>query len=264
MTGLKRRLIPKLLIKNERFGKRTRPILVTTTGFEETTPVGDPVSQAKVLEAQKADELIVLNINAASQETFVSVVPLIERLAAETFMPLTVGGGIATLDDIALLIGSGADKVSLNDAIFNTPELISKASRQFGSQSVVVSIDFKTGNDGVARVFRHSAQAVLDTSPVELAQKAVELGAGEILLTDVDRDGKGKGLNCAVGKSVASAVDVPMTISGGCGVAQHFIEGFQATGAEGVAAGTFFCLRDQNLMQTRAHLLNAGIPARSG
>jgi len=260
---LKRRIIPKLLIRDRVYGAVTRPILVVTQNYTQVFDVGDPISQAKIYEAQLADELIVLNIDSLPVATDVPLLSMIERLASETFMPLVVGGGVTKLDDFALLLERGADKVSINAAAVHDPSLISRAAERFGSQCVVVSIDFRHDaakqRDGV---MTHHAARDAGVEVLEWAERAANLGAGEILLTDADRDGTGAGLNLVVGKAVAAAVDVPVILSGGCGVAQHFVDGFRVAGAEGVAAGTFFCFRDQNPMQTRAHVRSAGIPIR--
>lgn len=262
---LKKRIVPKLLIKNKAYGRLVRPILVTTRNFDQIFEVGDPVSQAKVYEAQLADELIVLNIDSLPIAEDFALLGVIEKLASETFMPIVVGGGVRTPDDFSLLLESGADKVSINAAAVATPELITRAAERFGAQCVVVSIDFRF--DPVRQrhiVFTHKASVNTGLDVVAWARQAAGAGAGEILLTDADRDGQGGGLNVALGREVADAVDVPVILSGGCGVAQHFIEGFQAAGAEAIAAGTFFCFRDQNPMQARAHVRSAGIPIRIG
>lgn len=262
---LKKRIIPKLLIKNKAYGKFMRPILVTTRNFDQVFEVGDPISQAKVYEAQLADELIVLNIDSLSIAEDFALLSVIEKLASETFMPIVVGGGVRTTDDFSMLLERGADKVSINAAAVLSPKLITQAAERFGAQCVVVSIDFRY--DTVQkRSFVYTQKASVNTGldVVSWAKQAVAAGAGELLLTDADRDGSGTGLNVGLGKLVAESVNVPVILSGGCGVARHFIEGFQAGGAEGIAAGTFFCFRDQNPMQTRAHVRSAGIPIRIG
>jgi cyclase len=262
---LKKRIIPKLLIQNKTYGRLVRPILVTTRNFDQIFEVGDPVSQAKVYEAQLADELIVLNIdNLPITEDFV-LMEVIQKLASETFMPIAVGGGVRSIADFSLLLERGADKVSINAAAVSSPALITRAAERFGSQCVVVSIDFRY--DAVRQqnvVFTHKASFNTGLEVVAWARQVAEAGAGEILLTDADRDGHGCGLNVALGRELADAVDVPVILSGGCGLAHHFIEGFQDGGAEAIAAGTFFCFRDQNPMQTRAHVRSAGIPIRIG
>ena len=259
---VKKRLIPKLLIKHRTLGRKVRPVLVTTRDFTHVVEVGDPVSQAKIYEAQLADELVVLNIHGTPIAEDELMLDLIERLATETFMPLSVGGGVRCIEDFARLLERGADKVSINTAALDQPDLISAAAARYGAQCVVVSIDFRTATDGTVQVVREHAQVPTGLCPVAWARRAVELGAGELLLCDADRDGQGGGLNLTVCRQVAEAVPVPVIISGGCGRSEHFAEGFQRGLAEGVAAGTFFCFRDQNPMQTRAHIRNAGVAIR--
>jgi cyclase len=262
-TRLKKRLVPKLLIKHRRFGASMRPVLVTTRRYREAVDVGDAVSQAKIYESQLADELAVLNIDGTSIGRDEILLALIERLASETFMPLAVGGGVRAVEDFTRLLERGADKVCINTAALLRPEFISEAATRFGTQCVVVSIDFRTDAHGRAVVQRPYAEEASGIDVVDWAARAVHAGAGEILLTDADRDGTGAGLNCAVGRAVAAAVSVPVILSGGCGLAEHFVDGFLKGDADAVAAGTFFCFRDQNPMQTRAHIRNAGIPIRT-
>lgn len=257
---LKKRLIPKLLIKHRELGRQVRPVLVTTRRYEEVVEVGDPVSQAKIYEAQLADELAVINIDDLLIGQDAMMLDLIERLATETFMPIAVGGGVRDEDDFSRLLDRGADKVMINRAALADRGLISRAAARYGAQCVVVSIDYRRV-DGVP--------VVLDRNPgsaprgvVEWATQATEAGAGEILLTDADRDGTGLGLDVELGRQIAEVVSVPVILSGGCGLAAHFTQGFIEGKAEGVAAGTFFCFRDQSPMQARAHVRNAGVPIR--
>lgn len=259
---LKKRLIPKLLIKRQTLGGKNRPVLVTTRGYRDVVKVGDPVSQAKIYEAQLADELVVLNIDGEPIATDQMMLDLVSRLATETFMPLTIGGGVRAADDFGRLLERGADKVSINTEAWRRPALIGEAAARYGVQCVVVSIDFRTDDAGRARVAVERAGQLLDRSVLDWAREAVERGAGELLLSDADRDGSGTGLNWQVCAEVAAAVRVPVVISGGCGLAEHFVRGFVDGAAEGVAAGTFFCFRDQNPMQTRAQIRNAGVPIR--
>lgn len=259
---LKKRLIPKLLIRHRQIGRSVRPVLVTTHSFNDIIEVGDAISQAKIYEAQLADELVVLNIDGTPIQNDEVMLGLIERLASETFMPLCVGGGVRSVDDFGLMLERGADKVSINMAALDRPELISEAASRYGAQCVVVSIDFRTGPSGVPVVMRDHASESTGRDVIAWAKEAVRLGAGELLLTDADRDGAGNGLNCEVGRAIASAVHVPVILSGGCGLAEHFVDGFLRGQAEGVAAGTFFCFRDQNPMQTRAHIRNGGVAIR--
>jgi cyclase len=260
---LKKRIIPKLLIKHRALGPAVRPVLVTTRGYRDVREVGDPVSQAKIYEAQFADELIVLNIDGTEIAGDEVMLGLIERLASETFMPLTVGGGVRTADDFGLLLARGADKVAVNRQAVERPVLISEAAGRYGAQCVVVSIDYRTDESGRPEVcIDHAAQRT-GLEVREFARKVYELGAGELLLTDADRDGTGRGLDLALLREVADLVPIPVIASGGCGLAAHFTEGLGEGRAEGVAAGTFFCFRDQNPMQARAHVRTAGIPIRA-
>lgn len=259
---LKKRLIPKLLIQHRKLGFQVRPVLVTTQGFSRAIDVGDPVSQAKIYEAQLADELIVLNIDRTPIREDEITLGLIERLASETFMPLCVGGGVSSVKDFGLLLSRGADKVCINTAAMADPGLIGAAASELGGQCVVVSIDYRVDEQGRAWVHDHSGCWTTPRLVKDWAQEAVDRGAGELVLCDVERDGTGQGLSWQVGHEVTQAVKVPIILSGGCGRAEHFVEGFRDGGAEGVSAGTFFCLRDQNPMQARAHIRNALIPIR--
>jgi imidazole glycerol-phosphate synthase subunit HisF len=264
-SRLKKRIIPKLLLVNRVWGEQVRPVLVTTRNYDQVFEIGDPISQAKIFEANLSDELAVINIESRPVSADFQLLDVIEKLASETFMPLAVGGGVASLDDFALLLERGADKVIVNTAAVASPELISHAAERFGAQCVVVSIDFRhEGASNRDLVFTHRASRSTDLDVLAWARRAVDAGAGEILLTDADRDGFGAGLNVEVCRAVAEAVEVPVILSGGCGLAQHFVAGFRDGLAEGVAAGTFFCFRDQTPMQARAHVRSAGIPIRIG
>jgi cyclase len=256
---LKRRLIPKLLVRTVESGAgQRRQTLVTTRAFVPAKVVGSPVSQAKIYEAQLADELVILRIDPDMQ-----LLETIGRLAAETFMPLTVGGGVVFADDFHLLLSKGADKVAINSAAVRRPNLIGEAARRFGGQCVVVSIDVRAGLCGTeVCIDRGTTRTGID--PVEWAREAADRGAGEILVCDIDRDGSGEGLNHQLGQRIARAVDVPIILSGGCGRAEHLVDGFVEGSADAVAAGTYFCLRDQNPLQARSHVANAGIPIRMG
>ena len=258
---LKRRLIPKLQMKPTRFGSRSRMVLVTTIGFGEVIEIGDPVSQAKIYEAQAADELIFLDLDASSEnrETLVDVV---KKSAEEIFMPFTVGGGVKTIEDFRKLLSNGADKVSINTAAVENPALIDKASEVFGAQCVVVSIDYRKTENGEYRVWTKSGKTETNLEPVAWAVEAEKRGAGEILLTSIDRDGSRRGLDLELTRAVADAVSIPVITSGGCGMACHVTDGFIKGKADAVSAGTYFCFKDENPMQTRSQIKNAGIPIR--
>ena len=204
---------------------------VTTVAFQETIEVGDPVSQAKIYEAQATDELIFLDLDA-SKESRRPLVDVIRRTAREIFMPFTVGGGIRSTEDFRLLLSNGADKVSINTAAVEDPSLVEKAADAFGSQCVVVSIDYRNRGDRCT-VWTHGGTVDTGRDPVAYARQVQALGAGEILLTCIDRDGSGQGLDVALTAQVTSAVTIPVISSGGCGLASHFIEGFQGWSARG-------------------------------
>jgi imidazole glycerol-phosphate synthase subunit HisF len=259
---LKRRLIPKLQMVAAPMGNTERMILVTTRNFNEIIPVGDPVSQAKIYESQAADELILVDIrpDVARRPLMLSV---LQKLSAEIFMPFTVGGGVNHIDDFRLFLSHGADKVSINSAAVSQPDLIAAAADRYGAQCVVVSIDYKLNNKGVNEVFTHGGTVATGLHPVEWAGEAVKRGAGEILLTCIDRDGTSTGLDVETSAAVAAEISVPLIIGGGCGLSSHFVDGFLSGHADAVSAGTFFCFRDQNPMQTRSHIANAGISIRT-
>lgn len=254
---VKRRLIPKLQLK----ARRGRPILVTTQSFATIIEVGDPVSQAKIYEAQMADELLFLDLEA-SIEGRLARVDVIGETAAEIFMPFTVGGGVRSLADVRLLLSSGADKVAINTAAVETPDLINAAAEKFGSQCVVLSIDYRKRDDGSYGVWTRGGRTATHWDPLAWAMEGERRGAGEILLTSIDRDGTREGLDIQLTRRVVDNVSVPVIASGGCGSAAHFVEGFLAGGADAIAAGTYFCFKDENPMQSRARILNASIPVR--
>ena len=258
---LKRRLIPKLQMKRSRFGTSTRMVLVTTIQFGEAIEIGDPVSQAKIYEAQAADELVFLDLDASTdnRETIIEVV---RQAAEQIFMPFTVGGGVRSIADFRRLLSNGADKVSINTAAVETPDLINEAADVFGAQCVVLSIDYRRESGGKYRVWTRGGRIKTDFDPRAWAIEGEKRGAGEILLTSIDRDGTRQGLDIELTRRVAESVSVPVITAGGCGAAVHFVEGFQQGKADAIAAGTYFCFKDENPMQTRAQIKNAGIPIR--
>jgi cyclase len=248
-------------MKATSFGSSKRMVLVTTVNFREVLEIGDPVSQAKIYQAQFADELVFLDLDA-SAENRKTVVEVIRKAAQEIFMPITVGGGVRSVADFRELLSNGADKVSVNTAGVEDPDLINQASEVFGAQCVVLSIDYRKAEDGEYRVWTHGGKAKTDLDPLEWAKEGERRGAGEILLTSIDRDGTRQGLDLEMTRRVAESVAVPVITSGGCGLASHFVEGFLAGKADAVSAGTYFCFKDENPMQTRSRIRNAGIPIR--
>ena len=258
---LKRRLIPKLQLKSMHVGAIEQMVLVTTVNFDKVIQIGDPVSQAKIYEAQAADELVFLDLDA-SVDNRGTMVEIIKRTSEEIFMPITVGGGVRSIADIRNLLNSGADKVSINTAAVENPDLINEASEMFGAQCVVLSIDYKQSKDGSYQVWTRGGKKMVELDPVSWALEGEKRGAGELLLTSIDCDGTRSGMDTELTAVVANQVSIPVITSGGCGLASHFIDGFLQGKADGVSAGTYFCFKDENPMQTRSQIKNAGIPIR--
>jgi cyclase len=256
----KKRLIPKLQLSTASYNPQ-KMVLVITKQFNRGAEIGDAVSQAKIYQDQISDELIIVNIDRHEKDIN-KLSEIINKLSHEIFMPITVGGGVTTIEDFRILLANGADKISINTAAVKTPSFITAASEKFGAQCVVVSIDYKKDENGEYWVYINGGQEKTDLDPVKWAKKAEELGAGEILLTCIDRDGTRSGLEINVTRMVSETVSIPVITSGGCGLAAHFIEGFLKGKADAVSAGTFFALRDQSFMQTRSHIKNAGINIR--
>lgn len=254
---LKKRIIPKLQLVKD---KTNAFVLNTTREFKNFRDVGHPISQAKIYQANNVDELMFLNIDSidASDKYLVNTV---NKIAKEIFTPFSVGGGISNLNQIEFLLKAGADKVSINSHALKDSNFITEASAIFGTQCIIVSIDYSI-IDGKAKVAANRGEDILDLDLLDWSMRCMELGAGEINLTSIDNDGMKQGLDIENIKLVRSKINIPITVSGGCGLASHFVEGFRDGGADAVAAGTFFCLQDQTPMQCRAHVQNAGIPIR--
>jgi imidazole glycerol-phosphate synthase subunit HisF len=236
-------------------------VLVTTVRFDDYFTIGDPVSQARIYEAQAADELIFVDLDASLHRRK-TVTEVVKRAAEEIFMPFTVGGGVTSIDDFRILLSSGADKVSINTAAVEDATLIRKAADAFGAQCVVLSIDYRRDPDGQYFVWTKGGKKKTAWDPVKWATEGERLGAGEILLTAIDRDGTRMGLDLEMTRRVVENVSIPVITSGGCGLASHFVDGFVVGRADAVSAGTYFCFKDENPMQTRSQINNAGIPIR--
>jgi len=236
--------------------------LVNTRNFDKYFTIGDPISQAKIYQSQAADEIIFLNLDSHLHSKDV-LINLLKTVSEEIFMPITVGGGVDSIEFVKELLHSGADKVSLNTAAVKNPKIISDISNFFGRQCVVVSIDYsKNSIDNSYRVFINGGREETLLNPVEWAIKSEKLGAGEILLTSIDGDGTHEGMDISLIKKVSESVSIPVIASGGCGKASHFIDGFLKGKADAIAAGSYFSNKDQNPMQTRAQIYNSGIPVR--
>ncbi len=256
----KKRLIPKLQLRTSTYNKQ-KMVLVITKQFDHVIEIGDPVSQSKIHQDQAADELIFINIDK-EERSIDKLAAIINQVSQEIFMPMTVGGGVSNIDHFRVLLANGADKISINTFAVTDPLLIASASKKFGAQCVVVSIDYKTDETGKNWVYINGGKEKTSLDPVDWSVEAEKLGAGEILLTSVDQDGMRGGLNLDITRRVAESVSIPVISGGGCGLAKHFIDGFLIGKADAVTSGSFFAHRDQNLMQTRSHIKNAGVNIR--
>ena len=250
---LAKRIIPCLDVKNGR--------VVKGINFVGLQDVGDPVECAIAYNNQGADEITFLDITA-THEGRKTMVDVVRETAKKVFVPLTVGGGISSVDDIKNLLRAGADKVSLNSAAVRTPELITEGAKKFGSQCIVCAIDAKRTADGGFTVVINGGRIDTGIEAVGWAKKVVELGAGEILLTSMDADGTKNGFDIEVTDLISKAVNVPVIASGGCGSLEHFSEVFKKTGADAALAASLFHYGELTVCQVKDHLIANGIPAR--
>jgi len=249
---LKLRVIPCLDVKDGR--------VVKGVNFVALRDAGDPVEQAAVYDAAGADELTFLDITASSDQRD-TILDVVSRTAERVFLPLTVGGGIRAVADMRKLLLAGADKCSINSAAITRPELVREAAEKFGRQCVVVAIDARESAPGKWEVFSHGGRQNTGLDVVAWARQMESLGAGEILLTSMDRDGTGKGFDLTLLKAVCGAVSLPVVASGGVGTLQHFVEGAQA-GATGLLAASVFHFGQFTVNQVKAALAAANLPVR--
>ena len=250
---LKARIIPCLDVKDGR--------VVKGVNFVDLRDAGDPVEQARVYDAAGADELCFLDITA-SHENRDTIFEVVSGTAEQCFMPLTVGGGVRTTDDIRKLLLAGADKVSINTAAVHRPEFVAEASERFGAQCIVVAIDAKSVGEGRWEIFTHGGRKPTGIDAIEWAKKMVGNGAGEILLTSMDRDGTGIGFDIALTRAIADAIPVPVIASGGVGNLDHLVEGVRDGHATAVLAATIFHFGEYSIQDAKAHMAAAGVPMR--
>lgn len=251
---LAKRIIPCLDVKGGR--------VVKGVSFVDLVDAGDLVEAAKAYEAQGADELVFLDITASHEERK-TILEVVEKTASEVFMPLTVGGGIRTLEDIRELLHAGTDKVSINTSAVENPEFVRAASERFGSQCIVVAIDAKRRPDKSGwEVYTHGGRKPRGLDAVEWARKMASFGAGEILLTSMDRDGTKDGYDLELTRAVSDGVSIPVIASGGAGTLEHIREAFTAGKADAALAASIFHFGVFTIAQTKSYLLERGIPVR--
>jgi imidazole glycerol-phosphate synthase subunit HisF len=250
---LKVRVIPCLDVKDGR--------VVKGVNFVDLVDAGDPVEQAKVYDAEGADELTFLDITA-SAENRDTLYDVVRRTAEQCFMPLTVGGGVRSVDDIRTLLLAGADKASINTAAVARPELVREAAEKFGSQCIVVAIDAKQTGAGRWEVFTHGGRRGTGRDAIEWAKRMAAYGAGEILLTSMDRDGTQRGFDIPLTRAIADGVPIPVIASGGVGALEHLVEGVRDGHASAVLAASIFHFGTFRVAQAKAALKAAGIPVR--
>ncbi len=249
-----KRIIPCLDVNNGR--------VVKGVNFVSLQDAGDPVEIARAYDKEGADELVFLDITASSDHR-ATVVELVRRVAEQVFIPFTVGGGIRTVEDFRAVLREGADKVSVNSAAIMNPELISEAAEKFGSQCVVLAIDAKRREDGSGwTVYKNGGRVDMEMDAVKWAVKAVELGAGEILLTSMDADGTKAGYDTELTRTIADAVNVPVIASGGAGSLKDFKEAFTEGHAEAALAASLFHYRELAIGEVKEYLAKEGIPVR--
>lgn len=235
--------------------------VVKGVNFVNLRDAGDPVEIAAAYDRAGADELVFLDITASSDERK-TVLDMVQRVAEQVFIPFTVGGGIRTVEDFKEILRAGADKISVNSAAISRPELIAEAAEKFGSQCVVVAVDAKQRADGSWGVFRNGGRIDTGLDAVEWAQKAEQLGAGEILLTSMDCDGTKAGYEIALTAAVARAVSIPVIASGGAGTKEHFYEALTAGHADAALAASLFHYKELEIRQVKEYLRQKGVAVR--
>ncbi|CUS40724.1 MULTISPECIES: imidazole glycerol phosphate synthase subunit HisF [Thalassolituus] len=251
--GLAKRIIPCLDVDKGR--------VVKGVNFVGIRDAGDPVEIAKRYNDQGADEITFLDITASHEER-ATTVHMVEAIAEQVFIPLTVGGGIRELVDIRNMLNAGADKVSINSAAVYNPDFVRAAADKFGSQCIVVAIDAKQVADNRWEIFTHGGRKPTGINAVEWAVKMAEFGAGEILLTSMDRDGVKTGFDLGVTKAISDAINIPVIASGGVGNLEHLAEGVLKGGADAVLAASIFHFGEYTVLQAKQHMAAAGIEMR--
>ena len=255
---LAKRIIPCLDVHD---GQVTRGVQFGKAEAGELRNVGDPVELALQYNEQGADEMVFFDITATAHERK-TIVDVIERAADQCFMPLTVGGGIRTVEDMSTMLKAGADKISINSAAIANPELIREGAEKFGSQCIVVSIDAKKTGEEEWRVFTHGARKEAGLCAIEWAKEAVALGSGEIVLNSIDADGTKAGYDIEITRRISENVGVPVVASGGAGNLDHMVDVLKQGKADAVLAASIFHFGEYTVGEVKEHLAKAGIPVR--
>ena len=250
---LKTRIIPCLDVDNGR--------VVKGVNFVDFVDAGDPVAQAKVYDLQGADELTFLDITASSDNRD-TIYDVVNQTAEQCFMPVTVGGGVRTTEDIRKLLLAGADKVSINTAAIHNPEFVRKAAQKFGAQCIVVALDAKSTGADKFEIFTHGGRKETGIDAVEWAKRMADYGAGEILLTSMDRDGTKQGFNIPLTRAVSDAINIPVIASGGVGTLDHLYEGIADGHASAVLAASIFHFGTFTIAEAKQYLLSRGAHVR--
>ena len=250
---LKTRIIPCLDVADGR--------VVKGVNFVDLRDAGDPVDAARAYDAAGADEICFLDIHA-THENRGTMFDMVRRTAEQCYIPLTVGGGVRSSDDVRALLLAGADKVSFNSSAVANPDVIRVSADQFGAQCIVCAIDAKTVSEGKWELFTHGGRKPTGIDAVEFAQMIAAKGAGEILLTSMDRDGTKSGFNLPMTRAISDAVDIPVIASGGVGTLDHLVEGVTKGGASAVLAASIFHFGEFTIAEAKAHMAAAGIPVR--
>lgn len=250
---LKNRIIPVLLLKNGRCIKGRQ--------FKNYRDTGAPITAAKIYDAQRVDELVFLDIMASLEERDV-LLHIVTQTARVCFMPLTVGGGVRSIEDIKILLAAGADRVSINAAAVESPNFIYEASKYFGSANIVLSIDYKLNREGKREVYTHGGTKPTGLDALEWAKKAAALGAGEIILTSIDREGTMTGYDLDFIRVVSDALTIPVIAHGGAGTLEHLKEGITIGKASGIAAASIFHFTDQSPIKARLYLKDKKVNVR--
>ena len=251
---LAKRIIPCLDVKDGR--------VVKGINFLNLIDAGDPVEQALYYNDFGADELVYLDITASHEKRDI-MLDVVRRTAEQVFMPLTVGGGVRTSEDAQILLANGADKITMNTAAVQNPTLIKECAERFGSQATVLAIDAKSLKNGKWQVYIYGGRKPVERDVLEWAQEAEELGAGEILLTSMDRDGTKEGFDLQLTSVISNAVSIPVIASGGCGALKHFESVFREGKADAALAASIFHYRESSVAEVKEYLINRGIHVRN-